>query len=380
MRPQVSVLAVPSYDEGEVMEAVETHLRLNRFSELLRPGATVLLKPNLLMKRAPETATTTHPAFVAAVVRALRALGAGEITVADSPGGPYTAAALEGVYAASGMAAAEAAGARLNRGTGFRPVPSAGKAVSEFSLIDQVAGADLVINLPKLKTHGMTGMSGAVKNLFGCIPGLQKPELHFQFPEPERFSAMLVDLALTVRPSLTIVDGIDAMEGNGPSGGEVRRLGLTFASRDPFALDLIAAAALGMAPGEVTTLAESIRRGLCPASPGGVDLLGGGFRTVPNWKRAEGKALDFADHAPAALRPALRKLMPLLAPRPAIRTRDCVGCGKCAESCPAKVIRITGGKAVIRRRGCIRCFCCHEMCPVRAVDIRRSPLLHGTRR
>lgn len=380
MKPSVSVIAVSGYDQTEIEKAVEAHLRLGRFSELFRPGMRVLLKPNLLMKRAPEAATTTHPSLVAAVTRALLGMGAGEVVAADSPGGPYTAAALEEIYTAAGMSAAEAAGAQLNRTVGFWPVPSAGRTAGEFQLIDPVLDADLIINLPKLKTHGMAGMSGAVKNLFGCVPGLQKPEWHFRFPEPERFSAMLVDLALTVRPAFTIVDAVDAMEGNGPSGGEARHLGLTFASRDPFVLDLVAAAALGMAPNEVTTIVESVRRGLCPASLDAVELLGGGFYTVPDWKRAEGKAFDFTDRAPRALRPVLRRLLPFAAPRPFVRTRDCVGCGKCAESCPPKIIRISGGKAVIDRKGCIRCFCCHEMCPVRAIEIRRCALLRGSGR
>lgn len=219
----------------------------------------------------------------------------------------------------------------------------------------------------------MTVLSGAVKNLFGCIPGLMKPELHMRYPEKEDFCRMLLDLSAALPPVISFVDAVEAMEGDGPTGGRKKHVGLTLCSADRYALDLVNAAVLGIDPASIPTVRQSIERGLCPASLAQVQLLGDrdALTQAGPFLPPRSKQTDFSSQFPAPLRPAVKKVTRWLQPRPSIRRKDCIGCGKCAESCPAHTIRILERKAVIAYPNCIRCFCCHEMCPKQAVDIRR---------
>lgn len=379
MDNRVSVIGVAAYGEAALKKAVERHFDALGVWEDLRPGMRVALKPNLLKKNRPGHAVTTHPAVVEAVAQTLNAHGIREITLADSPGGPYTGAILDPVYTASGMREAAArAGFRLNGDYGFRPLSleTAG-ACREFNIINPVAEADFIINLPKLKTHSMTTLSAGVKNLFGCVPGLQKPELHFRFPEGDRFARMLLDLSLLVCPGVTLLDGVTAMEGDGPSGGEPRHTGVTFAARNVYALDLAACHFIGLSPETVPTVRLSIDAGLCPDSPGKIEwLCGGNPAPVRDFKHPRTKSLSFGEQIPPFLRGPLEWAeRRFLSPRPAVAPSRCTGCRKCEESCAPKAIIIHNGKAKIDYDKCIRCYCCQEMCPVQAVRIRRTGIL-----
>ena len=214
----IAFAGAEDYTPEIISPALTRAAEASGFTREMVAGRRVLLKPNLLMKRRPEEATTTHPLVVEAAARLLLDWGASEVTIADSPGGPYTRPLLHSIYETCGMtAAARQSGARLNEDTGFTTLRrEENRLVREFSIINPVAEADLVVSVCKLKTHSMTTLSGGVKNLFGCIPGLQKPELHLRFPEKADFGEMLVDLALTVKPALTIVDAVVGMEGDGP--------------------------------------------------------------------------------------------------------------------------------------------------------------------
>lgn len=371
---RVAFTRVEDYEYNAVLRAVRHQFQLLDVAGLVKPGMKVTVKPNLLMKREPQHHTTTHPMVVRCVIETLQELGAGEITIADSPGGPYTKGALEGIYAASGMKeAASLTGAKLNFSTGWREVKCEEYRVcSGFNIIDPVAGADLVVNLPKLKTHCMTTLSGGIKNLFGCVPGLQKPELHYRFVEEERFCQMLLDLAQAVSPAITLVDGIVAMEGDGPSGGTPRRTGFLAGSRNPFALDVELARVLNL--GEVTMLSLAAGRSLAPPEDS-IERVGEPIAVIPDFRRPRSKSLDFLGSVPAPLRPVVRSLAGRFAkPSPKIDKKLCIGCGRCAQSCPAHTIRMESGKAVINYQNCIRCYCCHEMCPPKAIGIKRLKL------
>ena len=341
----------------------------------VRPGCTVAVKPNLVMKRRPDDATTTHPAVVAAVIRAVKRRGAGRVVIVESPGGPYTPGALKGIYQATGFAAmAEAEGAELNFNTDYelREAKEFEK-VSAFPLIAPAVQADLLINVAKLKSHCMTGMSCAAKNLFGLVPGLMKPEFHCRFPDKEDFCRMLVDLAVLARPALNFVDGIVCMEGDGPSGGTPRRGNVLVGGADAFAVDVVCARLMAMDPRELPMLRNAAERGLVSLQPGAVSVAGADPEAfvMKNFRQPRSKTTDFMDRVPGVLRPLAKKET---TPRPAIHTRQCVGCGKCRESCPQHTIDIRNGKARILYQSCIKCFCCHEMCPVRAIRIRRFSL------
>ena len=257
--PIVSVQAADRYDPELLDRAVAAHFEALDVARDLRPGMHVLLKPNLLAARDPALAVTTHPEVLAAVARWLRAHGISKITLADSPGGVYSAAMLKKLYAACGLSPLEGLlHLNLDVSSGRR---------DGFTLITPVLEADYIINCAKLKTHGLTVMTAGVKNLFGCIPGLKKPEWHCLRPTIGAFSDLLVDLCQTVAPQITLLDAIDCIEGNGPGGGDVRHMGMTLCSRSPYALDEHAARLMGLRGGMAPTVQAARRRGPCRSPP-----------------------------------------------------------------------------------------------------------------
>ena len=381
MAEQKSVLLQSglSYDRPqELAAAVEKIFCACPAARRLGPDSSVLLKPNLLAKHPPEHAVTTHPAVVEAVVRSLHLRGVKKIVLADSCGGMYSEGGMRAIYRVSGLAeVCGRLGVELWEKTTSAPRACDGRLVHEFNLITPVHECDFFIDLPKFKTHVMTGMTAAVKNLFGCIPGLQKAEMHMRFPDRERFGQMLCDLAGAVAPDMVILDGIAGMEGDGPAGGNSRQLGLLLGGEDPWKIDLAVAALMGLDPQKVPYLAAGIKSGVCAPSFTPAMLAQESEPLVPikDWKLPESfSSLTFSDRYPTGLRWAVPLVTRLAAPRPVIRRVDCIGCGKCAEICPGHTIQLKNGKAHIDPSGCIRCFCCHEMCPVKAIAVRRIPL------
>ncbi len=375
----ISLYRLESYEEEPVRQAVFA-LFDRYFPAHHNPflGKRVLLKPNLLMRRRPEEATTTHPAIIRAAAEAVRQRGAASLLLADSPGGPYQKAWVSGIYHTCGM---QQCGVPLNEGFGHHLAAyPEGQVCRQFDLIDAAAQADVIVNLAKMKTHAMTAMSGGVKNLFGTVAGLQKPGMHYQYPKLEDFCGMLVDLSLLLRPVFTLVDGVEAMEGNGPSGGQVRRTGLLLAGEDVWSLDRVLCHLMGFAPEQVGTVAQSIRRGLCPERLEDIPLDDpeGLCAPIPGFRHPDSVGHDFSSYVPGFLQRPFRFVRDRwLLPHPVIDTARCIGCGKCAESCPPHTISIENHKAVIHRKHCIRCFCCQEMCPVRAIRICTSWLKGG---
>ncbi len=364
------------YAPEELLRQVEEAFDALGVWEELKPGMQVVIKPNLVMSSKPDAAIATHPALVAAVGKCVQKAGA-DVIIAESPGGPYTPAAMKAVFRGCGYAdMAKECGFTLYTECKSREVSLPGAVrCRQLSVVEPFLTRDYLIDLAKLKTHSMVGYSGAVKNLFGTVPGLQKPELHCRFPEKQPFSEMLVDLCDFLKPDLCFLDGILAMEGNGPTGGSPRKVGVLGASKSPYALDVCGAALIGLEPESVLMLKEAHRRGLGPIAPEECELLKGTVEALaqPDFVKAKASSTDFLDRLPKFLRPAAKKLT---TPTPKIRKKECVGCGKCAESCPQHTITIRDGKAVIDYKQCIRCFCCHEMCPKHVIDIRRWSLLH----
>lgn len=374
MRNRVWLAQCPDYGQS-LEEKIEKAFDALQVWDKIRPGMRVVLKPNLVMSSKPEQAIITHPAFTAAVGKCVQKAG-GRVIIAESPGGPYTPAAMKAMFRATGYRdMAEACGFTLYTDCKSREVtlPQA-KRCRELSVVEPFLDRDYLIDLPKLKTHSMVGFSGAVKNLFGTVPGLQKPELHCRFPEREPFSEMLCDLCHFLGPDLSLMDGIWAMEGNGPTGGQRRDLHVIAGSESPWALDVAAASLVGLEPEKIYMLWEGHERGYGPLDLSELELVGEPMETLvaPDFLKAEASSTDFIDRLPKFLRPAAKKLA---TPYPRIDKKRCVGCGKCAESCPQHTISLRDGKAVIRYQNCIRCFCCHEMCPKHVVQIKRLGLL-----
>ena len=374
----VSVLKCGAYEYKLVKQAIEQSFdNLGGIGTFIKPGDKVLLKLNLLMRKNPDDAVTTHSVFAKALAETVMEAG-GIVTIADSPGGLYNETVLKSVY--KGCKIEEIAnelGVRLNYDTSFETVPfPEGKTVKSFPIIKPILDADVVITVPKLKTHMMTFYSGAVKNMFGAVPGIYKAEYHFSLPQKEDFCSMLVDLCQLTRPTLAIMDAVWGMEGEGPSGGIKKHIGAVLASANPYALDLAATALVGITPDEAPTIAESIARGLCPASVEGLRLVGDDFEAmkIHDLVKPPLGTPDFLDRKwiPKRLSHALNAY---LAPIPRFDTQICVGCGECMRRCPAKAIEMKDGYPQLTKQKCIHCFCCQELCPKKAIVSKRSALM-----
>lgn len=368
----VSLLRCDDYEYNKVREVIDqSFVHLGGIEKFVRPGTKVLLKINLLMKKKPEEATTTHPVFVEALTRAIQEAG-GIVIIADSPGGPYTTGALKGVYSICGMEeVANKTGALLNYDLTTTEVAFAeGKISKKFTVISPLLEADLVISVPKLKTHGMTLFTGAVKNLFGVIPGINKAEYHFRISDKKNFCNMLVDLCELVKPGLSFMDGIIGMEGSGPSGGSPRKIGAVIASESPYLVDMVATTMIGIKFSEVYTIMNSIERGLCPPNLSEVKILGGNISDfeIKDYRLPVGRSLSFLEGLPPFMQ---KKINQWVSPNPIFIHEDCVGCRDCEANCPPRAIEMRNQKPYVDMNQCIRCFCCQELCPKNAVQIKR---------
>lgn len=363
----VSVWQTEKYDPQVLRASIDHHFETLGIESDLRSGMKVLIKPNLLAAHRPERTATTHPAVVMAIVLWLRERGVYDITIADSPGGLYKQGNLKAVYESCGYMYLQEV-AQLNYDTGYQAVMSPeGFRNESFNIIKPVIEADFIINVAKLKTHGLTVLSAGIKNLFGTIPGLQKPELHFKYPNINDFCRMLIELAQVVGPQVTVIDAVETMEGNGPLNGRPRHQGLTMASRNMFALDYYAAELIGLTPDDIPLLCHATELDL--VKPKEIEIQG--FAALPADPPYIVPESIVRDNKHNFLLRAVGSIMKrVYIATPLIDTQKCVGCGKCAESCPMKIISITNKKAGMSIKHCISCFCCQEMCPFDAVKIR----------
>ena len=359
----VSVVACETYQLDAVRQAVTGVLApLGGISHFVRPGMQVLLKPNLLTAAGLERGVTTHPAVVQSVAELVQAAG-GQVLIGDSPVGPVENGA--GVYRKSGMVeVAERTGARL---VPFDGVTWKRLNGHDYYIARPVLEADLVINLPKLKTHLFTLYTGAVKNLFGAIPGTRKREMHCRAPGVGDFSQALVDVLQLVRPELTLLDGVLGQEGNGPgTSGTPRGYGCLAASTDPVALDTAITQAMGYRPGEVLHLAQAGLRGLGVSDRAVVRVVGDrgalGFGT-PHLPRSHWY-LRVPSWVSAPVSSAIKI-------RPRLAASMCNGCGSCVQACPRDAIT-PGQPPVIDLQRCVGCFCCAEVCPQGAITPHRN--------
>jgi len=359
-----------AYDEHLVEEAVRRSVDLlGGMDRFVSPGQRVLLKPNLLRSASPEDLVCTHPAVVKAMVKMVQEAG-GHPVIGDSPGGPFVAAWLRSIYNRSGMTrVAEETGAELNWDFGETLLSHPdGRRVKAIDIGTYLTKADVVISLPKLKTHGFMQLTGATKNMFGAIPGTAKLGYHAKVADPPAFGDMLIDILTLVPPALTVMDGVVAMDGQGPSAGDPFQMGVILASTDGIAMDMIVADLVGMDPHHIYPLRAAIERGLVPASSTEIDVLGDplselrveGFRS-PGTHTTDGRVIE-----------VLGRLVANWFVASPHSNDNCIGCGICADNCPVDAISIIDQRAQMDLKTCIRCYCCHELCPHNAIDLRRS--------
>lgn len=372
---KVSLTQCADYGQDTVDSAMAALLgHLGGIEAFVQPGQKVLIKPNLLMRRAPDKATTTHPAVAMALARMVQSVG-GIPILADSPGGPFAEAYLRQVYKGTGMQeVSEKTGAALgfDTATGILEAPN-GKQIQRIDVMQAFLDADVLISLGKLKTHGLTTMTGAVKNLYGLVPGTVKVDYHARFSDRRAFADMLVDLYEAAKPALCIIDAVECMEGEGPSGGKPRHMGALIASANGHAADTVGAQLIGLEPEQVVTLEAAQERGSLPQ----VQVEGSSIEAL----RIE----DF--DIPMLVPPGTnsierlsKMLLRFLRPKPVFPHVKCNGCGVCVKSCPANAIAMDAqNRPEVRLRKCIRCFCCQELCPQNDVQIRRHPIMRLVR-
>ncbi len=364
----VAVVRCKTYNVEAVKPALEEAVNAVNGLDFVMPGMKIIIKPNLVSFKKPDAAATTHPALLEALVEMLLARGA-DVTIGDSPGGPHSLPLLNRVYAATGMDRLEKLGAKLNRNMNEKTVDfPEGKVLKNFTYTEYLDEADAIIDFCKLKSHGMLGMSAAVKNLFGTIPGLKKPEVHYKFQNDAEFADMLVDLNEYFKPRLAICDAVVGMEGNGPTAGTPRQIGAIIASKSTYYADVVGAELIGMNIDGLPTLQAAYERGFAPASSKNLRVYGDiRALTVDDFKAPpvrglsfmrKGNVLHFISKAALEHKPTLKK-------------RLCAGCGECARMCPAKAIEMKNKKPHINREKCIRCFCCQEFCPCAAMVVHR---------
>ena len=366
----VSIVPCADYETSNLRNAlIQAFAPFGGFS-MIKSGMTVAIKTNLVHASKPEKAAITHPALLAELTRLLVEAGA-KVIVGDSPGGLYTAGAMANVYRICKMDAVIEAGGELNQDFSQEVVDfPEGKVAKSFPYTSWLNQADIVFNLCKLKTHGMMGMSCAAKNLFGVVPGFSKPEFHYRYPNHLDFASMLLDLGDYVKPTFSVCDAIWGMEGNGPTGGTPRHIGCIMVSPSRHKLDLLAATLIGLAPNDVPTLGIAVERGLAPKNVEDLNICG-------NYKPFIVEDFQLISTNEATMfstknSKGFKKLVwfvaeKALASRPMVNVKQCIGCKKCAELCPAHTIIIYNGKARIHKKDCIRCFCCQEFCPVSAI-------------
>ena len=367
MTAEVSLAKCTSYNDKEVESALRKAIGAVTDLSYITEGTKVVIKPNLVSFLPPDKAATSHPVVLNALIRILNEKGA-RITVGDSPGGLFNSVYVNRVYKATGMNNIEGAVLNRNFSQSVHHSDSALRA-REFAYTSYLDNADIIINLCKLKTHGMMGMSNAVKNMFGIIPGTVKPEFHFKFPDHNDFADMLIDLNESFRPALCICDAVTGMEGNGPTSGTPRDIGLIAASENPYKLDLVCAKIIGLEKDNVPTLKRAFERGLAPSDAWQVvtegdinDFIIGDFELIPR------KSITFNDAGGSIMAGIIRKCM---CSRPALLKHKCIGCGECFRICPAKAIEMKNNLPVIDRSKCIYCFCCQEFCPKGAMEVKR---------
>ena len=371
---KVALVSCGTYEEGEVFRAVEAGLDLlGGISQFARPGERIVMKPNLLIGSSPEKCVTTHPSVFKAVGRMLKGAGA-SVCYGDSPSFGKCEPNMRRSHLKQAGDELDIALADFDSGRATSHKDAL--LVKSFVVANGVLDSDGLVNLPKLKTHPLTRFTGAVKNQFGCIPGTLKSQYHVKLADPYDFATMLVDLNTLVRPRLWVMDGIIAMEGNGPRSGKPRQLGVLLFSSDPIAIDATASRIIGLDPEFVSTSKAGEQAGLGPYHSENIEIVG---EAIESFLDSDFEVIR-TPPLPCSSSRLKTFIKNRVCERPVIDTVTCTNCGTCVRMCPVEPKAVdwhTGDKdrpPTHKYDRCIRCYCCQEVCPEGAISVE-NPLL-----
>ncbi|MFO7766965.1 MAG: DUF362 domain-containing protein [Pelovirga sp.] len=367
---RVSLTALDNYDSAESEAAVRTLLApLGGIEAFVKPGQKVLIKPNMLAGKEPERAVTTHPQIVRAVIKLSMAAG-GIISVGDSPGigSPLSVARKTGI-----LGVIEETGARFAPFADSVSVHPVGTTLHQIEIAQDILDAEVIINLPKLKTHQMMGLTCAVKNMFGAIIGMRKPGMHLQAgADKNLFAQMLLEICQTLAPTLNIVDAVVGMEGEGPGSGDPVKIGTLLAGTSAQAVDTVATALVKMQPEQVFTQQQALATGRALAKLNEIEIVGTPLANlqIDHFRPAKTTDVNFGLHGYLG-----RRLKHLLTAHPQVDHERCVRCHACVKHCPPQAMAIEKNRLNINYDLCIRCFCCQELCPHAALTTHQGLLL-----
>lgn len=369
---KVALVYLDNYEIENVYNALSRGINLlGGIEEFVKKDEKILIKPNFLKPRKPETATTTHPGVFEALIKILKENGYKNIVYGDSPGKDSTlnVAKESGLYEVGQRYGIEL----KDFAKGHTVHAKDNKVAKQFEIADAVSEADSIISVSKMKTHALTRITGAVKNIFGCINGFNKGASHVKYPDAETFSKMLIDLMQTINPKLNIMDGVLAMEGNGPGSGTPIKMNALLISKDPVAIDTVFAKMVNLDVSFVPYLKYANEEGIGTKEED-IVIVGDNLEDFIN------KDFDVV-REPAGLGGfyKYRKFKGLLLKKPYILQKKCIRCKICINSCPVpgKAIYFNEKKNKVEYdyKKCIRCFCCQEMCQSKAIDVK-TPILN----
>ena len=368
---RVVLFKCTDYNAELIKEKITAGYNLLGFDIKKLEKKKILLKPNLLKAADYSKAVTTHPVFFDAVIEFIKPFAA-EICYGDSPGiGKSSQVAKKsGLEAVAEKHSIKFCAFETKKTFHLDKYLFA----KRFSIDPVIKNVDLIINLPKLKTHGMTFLTGALKNIYGVIPGLEKASLHFKISDESDFLKMLVDLNRLVKPDLTIMDGILAMEGNGPGAGTPYPLHVIIMGTNSVCVDTVAAALIGYRPEKIPMLQVAAESGLGTNNLSEIEILGD--KLEPLVKNSFLKIRKVSNDVRIIPGQIGKIIKSVLIPVPVINKKKCTKCGDCIKICPVP------GKALFRKNKnnipkydyykCIRCYCCQEICPFEAISLKRS--------
>ena len=373
---RVVIKECDSYNTENLMQKINSGMDLlGGWDAFIKPGMKVLLKVNLIGPKPPESAGVTHCEFVRAIARILNQKGC-TVWIGDSAGGAIagiapTMQSLE-ISGLNKVAAEENAVIKNFDKEGAVDTGRKCSYLDKLYLAKPLFEADFVINLPKLKTHSAGIFTGAVKNVFGCIPGLRKAEYHKAAPNPRDFGNILVDIHEAVKIGLHIMDGVTAMDGEGPTAGGVYQANKILISTDPLALDTVAIKMIGLDIKNIPILQAAVERKLGESSEDKIEIAGDYEKppllpdfNIPKRFKSTRRRND----------KAIVNVIDFLKTRPKINLKDCRQCNTCVDSCPIHAIdRKTKS---IDYSKCIGCMCCHELCRYHAVELKRVNAIAG---